>query len=133
MSNIEQFCFLVVQRQKANMQRRRLLYALNKKLKSVGGKNRWSRHHIKIFACKDELAKYRNHADSMKQIAKTHYSPLRREVNAKVIYDSNNNCQYVEHNEIIYSYSKVKQMADAYHFDTIVLDRETVENPYREL
>lgn len=132
MSNIEQFCFLVVQRQKANAKRKRLLYALNKKINSIGGK-RWSHYHVKKHACREELAEYRNHADAMRSIAKNVYSPLRREVNAKVTYDANNNCQYVIHEEVKYSYSKVKQMADAYHFDTIMLDRETIEDPYKEL
>lgn len=130
MSNLEQFCFLVVERQKANTKRRRLLSYLNKKI----NKNRHlSDQFIKANMYTDELKTYREFADEMKKIAKRKFSPMRKELKISVKYNSNNQCQSLIHDGITYLYKDVKRMSDAYLFDTIVLDKERLENPYAHI
>ena len=58
---------------------------------------------------------------------------MRRSLSLKVIYDGNNMCSAIVGDGVRYEYSKVKELADAYHFETIVLDKKTINNPYEEL
>ena len=131
MSSLEHFCFLVVQRQKANLKRKRLLYALNSKIEKTHGSK--YHYHKRAHVCKKERKAYRDHADKMKEISIKHYSPMRRQVDASVKYDGGNMCVSITHKDRTYSYKQVKEIADGYLFDTIVLDKISIDDPYKEL
>ena len=133
MSKLEKLCYLIVQRQKANVKRRRLLYVLNVAIDKGQYVNEYH-YHKRVFSCKKERTVYRKHADSMTRIAKKYYSPLRRELKAQVRYDGSNNCVSLTHDNLTYSYIKIKELADAYIFEEIVLrDKTGLDNPYAKL
>lgn len=123
----EQMCYLIVCRQKANSKRRRLLY----KTRHREGNTKYKHKYIYEKAMTNELIQYRQHADFMKEIAKTIYSPLRRSLNIKVKYDSNNATQYITYQSEQFSYRRIQEIAASYEFDTIVLDNaRMIANPY---
>ena len=133
----EQMCYLIVCRQKANLERRRLLYAFYAKDKNgINGvskkKTKWYSPRL-IHANKNrfELNAYRQHADFMRNIAKTIYSPLRRSLKAKMKYDSNNAVEYITYQGEQFDYKRIQEIAAGYEFDSIVLDsNKAIVNPY---
>ena len=132
MSKFEEFCFLIVQRQKANIERKRLLRQLNKHMDN--SKAYRFHHHKRHHGSIGHLKAYRSHANTMRELAKCVYSPLRRELKARIIYDSNNNCEFMVYDKEVFTYQKIVEIANAYIFDEIVLrDKKEINNPYIKL
>jgi len=131
MSRFQEFCYLVVERQKANKKRKRLLYILNKKLHEA---KVYNRHHIKDQYAKEERSTYRNHAETMKEIAKRVYSPLRRELGIMCYYCGNNNVICFTYQGEIYTKQTIENHANNYLFETVVLkDAELINEAYKGL
>lgn len=128
MSKFQEFCYLVVQRDKANNKRRRLLYALSK---AYTKNHHCCHHHIIDNVMTDERVAYRKQADAMKRIAKEVYSPLRRELGIKCNYNSNNSVNLLQYQDELYTWKAIEQHANTYLFETIILsDDQTVNNAY---
>ena len=133
MNKFEKLCYLIVQRQAANLKRRRLLYALNTAIDNGQYKNEYH-YHKRVYCCKKERKVYRKYADGMTKIAKTIYSPLRRELKAQVRYCGNNSCLSVTYNEQTYSFKQVKEIADGFISDEVCLrDESGLATPYEVL
>ena len=126
----EQMCYLIVCRQKANLERKRLLYAFYAKDKEGRRTRYYSPRMMYANRNREELNAYRQHADFMRNIAKTIYSPLRRSLNAKMKYDSNNAVEYITYQGEQFNYKRIQEIAASYEFDTIVLDAQRIINPY---
>lgn len=127
----EQMCYLIVCRQKANLERRRLLYAFYARDKKGKRTRYYSPRMMHANKNRFELNAYRQHADFMRNIAKTIYSPLRRSLKAKIKYDSNNAVEYITYQSELFDYKRIQEIAAGYEFDTIVLDsNKTIANPY---
>lgn len=131
MSSLQEFCHLVVRRNKANLKRKRLLYALNRAEKNTCIPRYC--YHIKADYCKYERSAYRDHANAMKQIAKDVYSPMKRELKVLCSYDANNKCIGITHDGVRYSLDKVTSLANAYLFETVVLSDDGVINEVYEI
>jgi hypothetical protein len=120
-------CYLIVCRQEANLERRRLLYKVRTKATYLLH-NPYKRM---LFNVPKEVIAYRKQADMMSKIAKFIYSPLRKSINAKMKYDSNNAVQYITYQGEQFDYKRIKEIAAAYEFDFIVLDsNKMIANPY---
>lgn len=130
MSNFQEFCYLVIQRDKANLKRRRLLYRLNKKLDEFGLRYRY---HVKTEYAKKERATYRAQAEAMKKVAKNIYSPMRKELNIKCRYDGNNSVTSLKYQGENYYYSDIERYANAYLFETVLLSDNKVNDTYKDL
>lgn len=49
-------------------------------------------------------------------------------------YNGSNNCERIEYDKETFSFDRVREIADGYLFDEIVLqDNTNIVNPYREL
>lgn len=130
MSKLEEFCYLVVQRDKANKKRKRLLYDLNKAYKK---NHSCSHYHIRDFLANDKRAAYRNHADEMKSIAKKVYSPLRQELNIVCNYDGNNTVTSFVYKGETYCWNQIENLANTYLFESIVLTDNSINDAYLKL
>jgi hypothetical protein len=130
MSKLQEFCYLVVQRDKANKKRKRLLYRLNKKLNEHTGR---FYTHIKADIAREERQLYRDHANKMKQITKSSYSPLRRELGIRCFYDGNNSVTSLKYQGEIYYWRNIEDQANTYLFETIILTDQSINNAYHEL
>lgn len=123
----EQMCYLIVCRQKANSERRRLLY----KVRANYDYRLTNPYKRMLFNIPDQVISYRKHADFMRNIAKTIYSPLRRSLNIKIKYNSNNAVQYIIYQGEQFNYKRIQEIAIAYEFDSIVLEsNKAIANPY---
>lgn len=134
MSKFEHFCYLVVCRQKINLERRRALYRYNTALDNINAKSRAQliKAVDKIDMTKRERKAYRKIADHMRKVAVKQYSPLRRELKCYVKYDSNNAAMYMHYDGLLYSYKKIEEIANSYIFETLVLkDNNKLTDPYR--
>lgn len=128
MSKFEELCYLIACRQQANVKRRYLLYKLYKKRNANRGNwSKWIKHASEY---EPERQAYRNQADMMKKIAKEVYSPMRRELNATIKYDGNNHFKYMIYQGQEFDFKKIKEIADGYVFDSILLEGKTINNPY---
>lgn len=126
----EQMCYLVVCRQKANLERRRLLYKFYR-IENAGGKYQRRVNRLKrAFSRKAELKAYRDQADFMRDIAVKVYSPLRRSINAFMKYDGNNMVQAIFYQGEQFDYKRIQEIAASYEFDSIVLNSNKISNPY---
>jgi hypothetical protein len=131
MSRFQEFCYLVVQRHKANNKRHRLLRQLNKKLDEFDVRYR---HHVQQQYAQEERQAYRNHAEAMKSVAKNKYTPLRQELNIRCHYCGSNNVTYLEYDGETYDRQQIENHANAYLFETIMLKDDTkVNTAYEEI
>lgn len=130
MSKFQEFCYLVIQRDKANKKRKRLLYRLNKKLNEHTGR---LYSHIKADIAREDRKIYRDHANNMRNITKSMYTPLRRELGISCNYDGNNSVTSLKYQGEIYYWRNIEDQANTYLFETIILTDQSINNAYEEL
>lgn len=138
-SKFELMCYYIVCRQKANKERLQKLRQFRKTdgyLKCYYSSVTNIVHPIKeAFRSKKvknkEIKEYRKSASHMREVAKKHYSPLRRELKMKVYYDGSNGVNMITYDGQDFKYDHIKAIAAGYEFDEIVLkDKATIQNPY---
>jgi len=123
----EQFCFLAACRQDANRKRRRLLASYHK----IAEKSKCKNYLVERHDLKESLALYREHADAMTHTTKTHYSPLRRELNVGTYYNTSNNLCSILYKGKEYFIDRIEEIATNYEFECMVLgDGNPPINPY---
>lgn len=135
MSKFEYFCYLLIQRDKANRRRRRLLYEFRKVVRIGSFGSGWLYHSPKqLHKHLPELKRYRQFAEAMRNIAVSYYSPLRRELGIKVYYTGSNFQNGIKYQGETFSAEKVREIADGYIFDEVVIrETDNLHTPYESL
>jgi hypothetical protein len=135
-STFDKMCFILVERQKANMLRRRYLarhHAADKQFRKLYITKTHPLKHpaaaelLKIQ--KDSHESYRRIADLMND-QRPLLRQLRKDGGCRAIYNGANNCIELYHNNKKYDWKEITQIANTYVFESLVLKESRVDNPY---
>jgi hypothetical protein len=135
MNSLEELCFVLVERQKANKLRLSHLhkyYAALKKLRKISRTSR----SLKKKEMAEQLAHLEFHLLSYRRIAdlmndqRPLLRKLRKSVGAKMYYNGSNMCTTVDIVGRNYSWKQVEQMHNTYVFESVVFGRKKIDNPY---